>query len=438
MKRSALRSANLSSGKKKKPGDKSFFRFLPLICLVLTIGGIVAYWLWPTPTPCSHDNIPIVVNASPNVPTRVTIYLDNSSSMIGYANGGKTAYIDALSDLLCIYPNTNAAYFDKEDAEKAIIGKDLISTIRMNRLPYKGESLLHKDLERITTIVSKNKNSLCFFVTDGIMSFSNKEIAKDREKNFAEAKSLMNLVSDAFKKKEVMVSIYQLKSSFTGVYYCYNNDTVNLNGDERYFYVIAIGSSECLTDLKDRIEKKYADKLFKFRPTGEWHCIEKNTINSNVTLEPTGAFKKNCDSENCNIYYYDIKHVNNSGAVLQINIPSSNFTNYEHHIDSIAKHCQVSLDNRKLNGVVASDKSGLHITLNTKEQLAKQSKIDIQIEYFYPFWVAKRSKEKDLYMKTQPDPNTFQLEYFTRGIFNGIFNDEHHPIFSKTIHLIQK
>lgn len=437
MKRSASRSANLSSVKKKKQGDNGFVKFLPLICLIFCIGGFVGYYIYLiTQGGDQPPTTPIVSPTEALSPKKATIYLDNSTSMKGYASGGQTDYIDALSDLVSIYPNTNAAYFDRDNNKQEITGVNFISDIRNQRIQYKGESLLHDDLKRIAKSVSKDTTSLAFFVTDGIMSFSNQDIARDREKNKAESQNLMNLVTYAFKEyKNVSVSLYQLSSKFTGTYYCYTNiDQATLNASARYFYVIAIGKPEYLADLKQRIAKKSTDALFKFKPKGEWHCIEKKVLNDGFYIEPVGMFAQKGDN-----FYYEIKNINNNGKTIQFTIADSVFVNYEHSLDSIKNHCNVYLDGKLLKNVVSTTKNALDITINTSDNtLAKNCELKIQVDYFYPAWVKKSSNEDDKYMKTNPDARTFLLEQFASGIFKGVVGDEHHPIYSKTIHLIQK
>ena len=136
------RSNNRSRSSRKDAHKKVIVKYLPFLVLIV---GILAIIPWekifpsPTPPPSPIQEVFFTKGAEPQL---ATIYLDNSASMQGYAKG--IQYLDALADLMSIYPNTEARLMSNS-AMVIKKGSDLISKLAKNDINYVGQSLLNRD-----------------------------------------------------------------------------------------------------------------------------------------------------------------------------------------------------------------------------------------------------------------------------------------------------
>ena len=270
------RSNNRSRSSRRNAHKKVIVKYLPF--LVLIVGVLpICYILWeeifppPAPPTPSTQEVFFTKGAEPQL---ATIFLDNSASMQGYAKG--IQYLDALADLMSIYPNTEARLMSNS-AMVIKKGSDLISKLANDDINYVGQSLLNSDLEYIVSDIEKaykmKKTKIAFFVTDGIMCGPDSEIRKDSNYNINHRQDLTNSISDVFKGKGLGVSVYRLVSDFKGVYYCYDNSHKPINA-LRSFYIIAIGKPEVVSDFKETLIKRQKQSIFKLRPQNEIHFIE--------------------------------------------------------------------------------------------------------------------------------------------------------------------
>lgn len=424
-------------GDRKRPYmGKLVFASIAVVAIAL-----VAWLIWqPTPPP------PIVKKFEGNLPTKpdtvkkVTIVLDNSISMAGYANGNAPAFISAMSDLRSIYPNTDAVYYDADGNECHLAGDEFINALRLHTIAYRGESLLHKDLARIANQVDSSKNVLMLYVTDGIMSFSNGDIVKDRSRNITFSDELRNKVADAFRgKKNVGVSVYQLNSSFSGTYYCYNNDTVTLNETPRYYYVVAVGNLGALANLKQKVEDLKGDPHSRFNSSDEWHCIERGTLSDGLESGTLTAVGKD--------FAYNPERINkNMNGQMDFSISHDMFKNFSLNFDILAEYTHIIINDRPANVSVINDNAQhkFKFTLSLKSRnyvVNNGTTVRIYTDYIEPAWVSNCSTDNDEYMKnpTQRDAKTFLLDRFIEGIQKGLRGTGNKsPIYDRTFTLFRK
>ena len=189
-------SARGGSGK----GDAA--KLLPLIVLAVCVIGVVAFFI------CKHgktggdgpekDSLAVAGALTTTVsPKLATIYLDNSVSMQGYVHGRQ--YLDALADLMSVYPGTEARCVG-DSGEVIKTGSELIGKLTNNAIHYVGQSLLNEDMKRIVGDVNASKKpKIAFFVTDGIMCGPDAEIRKTPDYNINHRQELTNSISAVFK-----------------------------------------------------------------------------------------------------------------------------------------------------------------------------------------------------------------------------------------------
>lgn len=380
------------------------------------------------------------------------IVLDCSSSMKGYANAFPNNYIDVLSDLLSLYPNTDALINDT-----TVKGRDLIDKIRNHEFEYTQQSLIDQDLAHWADKVqkalnpkstaSKNKTTasdaakpLYFYITDGIMSGSDEQIRKDPEYNRIHAQDLKNQIIKAFEGKEqVGVSVFQFKSRFKGEYWAYDNEHKAIDSD-RYFYVIAVGPRPVLADLKQKVDSKQNDPAFCFRTSAQWHAIDDNIISSDLNVGPAGTVNQN--GVNCT-YSPQKLNANNNGMIdfsLNANV-LSNY--YLENVKDIAKSAEVEVNGKLQKDIVRWDsvanafKFQIPIGLlsgkgdNVKLSIPRQSNLK---------WIEKsainpKTGNADKYMFSAPDPRTFLFGELMDGLLNGVQGAKNDYIYQSTVRL---
>ena len=275
------RSNNRRSSSRKDTQKNVIGKYISFIILIVGILAICVKVIWdiifpPPPPPPPPQEVYFTKGTEPQL---ATIYLDNSASMQGYVKG--IQYLDALADLISIYPNTEARLMSNS-AMVIKKGSELISKLANNDINYVGQSLLNNDLEYIVSDIEKadkmKKTKIAFFVTDGIMCGPDAEIRKTPDYNINHRQDLTNSISDVFKGKELGVSVYRLVSDFKGVYYCYDNSHKPIDA-LRSFYIIAIGKPKVVADFKENLIKRQKQSIFKLRPQNEIHFIESKPIN---------------------------------------------------------------------------------------------------------------------------------------------------------------
>lgn len=131
------RSNNRRSSSRKDTKKNVIGKYLPFMILIVGILAICVYVIpWDkifgtTKTTTKTTTNPKVYFTKGIKPQLATIYLDNSASMQGYVKG--IQYLDALADLMSIYPNTEARLMSNP-AMVIKNGSELISKLANNEL----------------------------------------------------------------------------------------------------------------------------------------------------------------------------------------------------------------------------------------------------------------------------------------------------------------
>lgn len=442
------RSNNRSRSSRKDTQKNVVGKYLPFLLLIVGILAICVYVIqWKkiggTTPPPSPTEVYFTKGTEPQL---VTIYLDNSASMQGYVKG--IQYLDALADLMSIYPNTEARLMSNP-AKVIKTGSELISKLANNDINYVGQSLLNNDLEYIVRDIEKankmKKTKIAFFVTDGIMCGPDSEIRKDSNYNINHRQDLTNSISNVFKGKRLGVSVYRLVSDFRGVYYCYDNSHEPIDA-LRSFYIIAIGKPEVVSDFKENLIKRQKQSIFKLRPKNEIHFIESKPINQYLSINAgtDGNVVLSIDKNNTVVYDRSkIKSDKDNGINFHISFDA--FKNYKLSRGDLAKNAQVTIDGTpyKAETVVDSLRNAIIVKVdkNRLKGTSDGSKVHITIPYFTPAWITSTivSNDNDLRFKQGlADESTFFFNYFINGIMNGVLSSTDFNIYDRELLLKRK
>lgn len=443
------RSNNRSRSSRKDTQKNVIGKYLPFLILIVGILAICVYVIpWdkiegttPLPPPS-----PEVYSTERTKPQLATIYLDNSASMQGYVKG--IQYLDALADLMSIYPNTDARLMSNS-AMVIKKGSELISKLANNDINYVGQSLLNNDLEYIVSDIEKadkmKKTKIAFFVTDGIMCGPDSEIRKDSNYNINHRQDLTNSISAVFKGKGLGVSVYRLVSDFKGIYYCYDNSHKPIDA-LRSFYIIAIGKPEVVSDFKENLIKRQKQSIFKLRPQNEIHFIESKPINQYLSINAgtDGNVVLSIDKKNT-VVYDRSKLKSDKDNDINFHISFDAFKNYKLSGGDLAKNTQVTIDGTPYKAVTVVDSLRNAIIVKVDKNRLKGtrdgSKVHITIPYFTPAWVTSTivSNDNDLrFIEGLADESTFFFNYFINGIMNGVLSSTDFNIYDRELLLKRK
>ena len=209
----------------------------------------------------------------------IQFYIETSASMGGYMNG-KTEFKDIILQLvgnlktkfhaIRFIPNTIVdtikTYTNDDDSYSDDLSK--------SKFKFEGDSPLHHVFGIISNKV--NPDDVSFFVTDGIMSGSNQEIASNRQFNVEQSMFLKTSVQRIFSnlkekfKGHYCVYVFAFKSKFIGgskyPYYTYENIKVNNTFTDRPFYLFVFGQSDIVKQVIQKLEK-----IESFKPQEELH-----------------------------------------------------------------------------------------------------------------------------------------------------------------------
>lgn len=440
------RSNNRRSSSRKDTQKNVIGKYISFIILIVGILAICVKVIWdiifpPPPPPPPPQEVYFTKGTEPQL---ATIYLDNSASMQGYVKG--IQYLDALADLMSIYPNTEARLMSNS-AMVIKKGSELISKLANNDINYVGQSLLNNDLEYIVSDIEKankmKKTKIAFFVTDGIMCGPDSEIRKDSNYNINHRQDLTNSISDVFKGKELGVSVYRLVSDFKGVYYCYDNSHKPIDA-LRSFYIIAIGKPKVVADFKENLIKRQKQSIFKLRPQNEIHFIESKPINQYLSINAGTDGNVVLSIDKNNTVVYDRSKIK-SDKDINFQISFDAFKNYKYSGIDLAKNVQVKIDGTeyKTEAIADSLRNALIVKVehNRLKGTSDGSKVHITIPYFTPAWITSSivSNDNDLrFIQGLADKSTFFFNYFINGIMNGVLSSTDFNIYDRELLLKRK
>ena len=428
-------------------GKSPVAKFLPLIIVAaVCVIGVVAYFA--TKGGGKAGNGGEKVNSIAGLPTEelapslATVYLDNSVSMLGYVHGRQ--YLDALADLMSIYPGTEA----RLAGDSAVViksGSELITKLTTNAIPYVGQSLLDEDMRKIVNDVSTSKKpKIVFFVTDGIMCGSDAEVRRKPKYNINHRQDLMNAISAVFRGKGVGVSVYRLVGDFCGEYFCYDNQHKNINAP-RAFYVMAIGKPGVVANFKAELLKRQKQAIFKLRQKDEIHFIETQPMNQSLTVNAgqNGSVVLTVDKDGTVVY--DRSKIKDSKDI-NFHIGFDAFKNYALSASDLARNVAVTVDGTPYKAETVADSLRnaiiVKIACDRLKGASSGSKVRIAIPYFTPAWIASPtvSNDDDLrFINGLADESTFLFSYFINGIKNnGVLPTSDFNIYDRELLLKRK
>lgn len=211
----------------------------------------------------STPSAEVLTNSLPDHPV-VNVYMENSGSMNGYVDGGKTMFqqdvYNYLSDVdISGIPSEmnmffiNSKIIPQKDFQKSNTISDFINKLNPSSFRVAGGNTATTDMADIFKLILENTadDTVSIFISDCI--FSPGSVSSPE----AYLTNQQIGIKESFAKYCVDhpnfgVMVYQLSSNFNGNYYDYKNRPHKYNG-ERPYYIWVMGNIYYLMYLKDRI-----------------------------------------------------------------------------------------------------------------------------------------------------------------------------------------
>ena len=253
---------------------KTYASFLLSCCLLAACND---------PKDSDKDGIPDDKDACPTVAAKtkdgcpveekigaVRLFMDRSGSMTGYYKGG-TDFVHTVQEMLVgIEANrsiSNIWLVGEKPQEFQGDARKFREVMSTDKLGNTESSMMNKIFDFIAA--KTDSNDVSIFVSDGILSYTDKQISANKNINKENAAGLGSEMRSTFqqlKKKDFAASIYAFRSSYTGTYYSYSNAKTTLSGTQRPYYIWVIGRRPLLSKFDRELESNSS-----FRPEEQLH-----------------------------------------------------------------------------------------------------------------------------------------------------------------------
>ncbi len=232
----------------------------------------------------------------------VNVYLENSGSMNGYVDNGRTAFQQDVYNYLCdvkiseIPSTINLHFINSQIINRGSVIADFINKLTPSSFRQAGGQTGTTDIADVfKQILSRtDDNTVSIFVSDCIFSPGN---VKSPEAYLANQQvGIKECVADYLKNhSQLAILAYQLYSRFDGVYYDYKNHRHQYKGDRPY-YIWVIGHPLHIVKFRGNIP----DSRFSGNGVANIWCAFNATLDSKYSILPNpkkGDFNKNSKSE---------------------------------------------------------------------------------------------------------------------------------------------
>ncbi len=189
----------------------------------------------------------------------VNVYLENSGSMNGYVDNGKTLFQQDVYNYLCdveisgIPSAMNLHFINSQIINKGSVIEDFINKLTPNSFKLAGGNKATTDIAAVfkQVLAHTDDNTVSIFISDCIFSPGS---VKSPEAYLANQQvGIKKCVADYIAThSDFAILVYQLYSNFDGIYYDYKNHPRKYKG-ERPYYIWVMGSTLNIAKLRAAI-----------------------------------------------------------------------------------------------------------------------------------------------------------------------------------------
>lgn len=358
-----------------------------------------------------------VPQPQPQKPVIAAVYLDNTSSMKGFlesTSGSVNELVDLFNKLRSLEGDeTHAYYIDKKGLTKTTL-KDMANSINDKAIKTQDAYIMSEFLDTVVsqTLRDTIHDVISYFVSDAIMSGTNKEIRMNPRYNKDHANTLSTNVAQVMSKlkgKDYGVMIMRFEGEFDGNYITYDNKGERIKS-QRPFYVIAIGPSKNIVSLNSQIKENGV-----FKPTNLLTAATHPSA-PKVTVSSEGV---NCDIEG-NVF--KLKS-NQDKPQVRLKFNLSSLPEYMADETTARRALKVKFNNEDMDLSDASYDNSSNI-LSVDRYLVEpktEFPFEVRVEKTFPAWISAYDTNDDKNIQSQID-KTFNLKFLVDGLISGIYN----------------
>lgn len=186
----------------------------------------------------------------------VNVYLENSGSMNGYVDNGKTLFQQDVYNYLCdihiseIASEINLHFINSQIINKGSVIEDFINKLTPNSFKTSGGKTTTTDIADVFKQVLNrtDDNTVSIFISDCI--FSPGSVTNPQAYLANQQVGIKKCFADHLTQyPNFSVLVYQLYSNFSGTYYDYMNRPRKYNG-ERPYYIWVMGHTANIAKLR--------------------------------------------------------------------------------------------------------------------------------------------------------------------------------------------
>lgn len=232
----------------------------------------------------------------------VNVYLENSGSMNGYVDNGKTDFQQSVYNYICdvkiskLPSEINMNFINSQIISKGSVIDDFINKLTPNDFKTSAGNRGTTDIADVfkQVLARTNDNTLSIFISDCI--FSPGSINSPDAYLANQQVGIKECVADyLLKNKNLAIMVYQMKSKFNGIYYDYRNKPHLFNG-ERPYYIWVMGHPLNIARLRMSIP----EDRFMGGVSNYWCCYSyEKPFNVSYSILPNpkkGDFRLNNNS----------------------------------------------------------------------------------------------------------------------------------------------
>lgn len=201
------------------------------------------------------------ITATPTIEEHpiVNVYLENSGSMNGYVDNGKTLFQQDVYNYLCdveisgIPSAMNLHFINSQIINKGSVIEDFINKLTPSSFKSSGGSTATTDIAAVfkQVLAHTDDNTVSIFISDCIFSPGS---VKSPDAYLANQQvGIKKCVADYLSThSDFAILVYQLYSNFDGTYYDYKNHPRKYKG-ERPYYIWVMGNTLNIAKLRAAI-----------------------------------------------------------------------------------------------------------------------------------------------------------------------------------------
>lgn len=377
------------------------------------------------------ENNSTTINSSNSLPEHpiINVYLENSGSMNGYVDGGKTMFqqdvYNYLSDvdISGIPSEMNLFFINSKIIPQNSIISDFINRLTPNMFRVAGGNTTTTDMADIFKLILENtaNDTVSIFISDCIFSPGNIKTPEAYLTN-QQIGIKESFAKYALNHPNFGVMVYQMSSNFNGRYYDFRNRPHQYNG-ERPYYIWVMGNVSYLALLRDAIPNN------KFKGSGVnnfWFAsnIYFDDINYSVLLAPRiGTFDKigkanlrNMKTDKDKEFMFTIAA---DLRLLELMLGDDylmDSSNYARLIDKkLSEEIMIDIKRNELTKSPATHNFSL-----TTENFIPKGEINVILQCLTPKWAYSMTDDDDATLDDTNKMKTYGLKYLLDGVQQGI------------------